>query len=310
MTVACAITLSISLFCCFVSTLLFQGDFLLHRSGWDRWGRRFLLTGAAILAAGLTMHFLMSGASPFSNMLVVVSLLVIFLLLAGLLVERRARVRNLSAMLAPMAFFGLLYPVLMPIRFDGAKSILLQYPLLGLHVLVSVLGLVGFALACCTAMAYLVQVRSLKKGRLNRYLPALDKAAGATYHFAAAGFSLFTLGLGMGIIWFFGAPGEQLGGSDLKIWVALPTWAVFASYLYLRGVGGRHGSRLKWLVILGFLLSFLNLLGVRHDFAPAVSSSYRSTSWELANLRCGTGQGKEAVVLLPQADVHAPKGLL
>lgn len=283
MTTACAVTLGIALLCYFIATLLYQGAFLLRRNTWERWARKVLLAGTGVLAAGIGMHFLMAGLSPFSDVLVVVSLVVISLLVIGLLAERRTRVRNLSSMLAPMGFFGLLYPVLLPIRFAEAESILVQFPLLGLHVLVCLLGLVGFALACCTAVAYLVQVQFLKKGRLNSYLPALDAAASATYHFAAAGFSLFTLGLGMGLIWFFGAPGEYLGGSDLKIWMALPCWAVFALYLYLRGVDGQHGSRLKWLVIVGFLLSLFNLLGVRHNFDPNAASF-------------GAGQGKEALV--------------
>ena len=298
MTLGCTITLAISLALYFVATLLFQGDVVLHRSGWNRWGRRILIAGMAILAVGLLMHFLMAGPSPFSDMLVIIALLVLALLFVGLLVEHYARLHRLSALLAPLAFFALLYPVLMPIRFDQAESILLRYPWLGVHVFVSMLGLVGFALAFCTASAYLVQAHSLKRGRLNRYLPALDTAASATYLFAGMGFLVFTLGLVMGVIWLFGAPGEHLGGSDLKIWMAVPTWLVFAVYLYLRGVDNRHGSRLKWLIIVGFLLSLANLFGVRHNFGKTPSVSL------------GAGQGKEAALLLPAADVHALEDLL
>ena len=140
------------------------------------------------------------------------------------------------------------------------------YPWLGVHVGISLLGLAGFALSFCAALCYLIQARLLKRGRLNSHLPALDTAAAATFQFAAAGFIVFTLGLGMGVIWLFGAPGEYLGLQDAKIWMALPTWLLFAAYLYLRGVRGSHGSRLKWLVILGFTLALANLVAVRHGF--------------------------------------------
>ena len=199
-------------------------------------------------------------------MLTTISILVIVFLAAGLLVEHWTATRHLSLVLAPLASLGLLYPILMPLRFEGAESVLLQYPWLGVHVFVALLGHVGFALAFCAAVCYLVQSRFLKRGRLNRYLPPLDTAASAALHAAGAGFSAFTLGLAMGVVWLFGAPGELLGKGDLKIWMAVPPWLLFAGYLYLRGLRGRQGSRLQWLVVIGFLLAAANLVGVRHQF--------------------------------------------
>ncbi len=273
MTNACAITLGISLLFYLGATLLFQGHLLLRKSRWDAWGHRFLLSGLLIHILGMCMHFLFSGQPPLSNMLVVVSLLTIALLLATILTERYTSVRHLSLLAAPLGFFALLYTLLMPIHFEKAESMLLRYPWLGVHVTLSLLGYIGFALAFCAAVIYLIQSRSLKKGRLNHYLPPLNAAASATYHFSAVGFSLFTLGLGMGFIWLFGAPGEYLAPRDTKIWMAVPTWLAFATYLYRRGIAGQQDSRLKWLVIAGFLLALANLLGVRHDFEEPAQSA-------------------------------------
>ncbi len=251
------------------AALFFQGHFLLGKKGWNIWGQKTLQFGMGIHILALLLHFLMSSGSPFSNMLFVISLPIVALLVVNQLVEHFTRFRHLSLLVAPLAFFGLLYPVLMPVRFAEAESILLHYPWLGIHVVVTLLGNVGFALAFCAAACYLIQARSLKQGRLNRYLPALDMATNATDHFVGAGFFLFTFGLGMGFVWLFGAPGEYLGARDTKIWMALPTWLSYAAYLYLRGVSGRHSSRLKWLVIAGFLLALANLLAVRHNFEEA-----------------------------------------
>jgi ABC-type transport system involved in cytochrome c biogenesis permease subunit len=265
-TTACVITLGIALALYLLAALLFQGHFLLRKGGWDAFGRKCLGAGLLIHLGGMLLHALLSGQSPLSNMLLVISWLVIALVVASLLGERFARVRHLGLLASPLAFLGLLYPLLLPIHFEEAESILVQYPWLGVHVVLTMLGHVGFALSFCAAIVYLVQHQALKKGQLNRYLPALDTAAEAAFRFAGGGFSLFTLGLGMGVIWLFGAPGEHLPGEDAKIWMAVPTWLVFATYLYLRGIGHRHGSRLKWLVIAGFLLGLVNLVGVRHDF--------------------------------------------
>ena len=266
MTTACMITLGIALALYLAAALLFQGQFLLRKNNWEALGRKSLGLGLVVHLIGMILHLALSGLSPFTSMLVIVSWLIIALIVASLLAERYARVRHLGLLSAPLAFFGLLYPLLLPLRFAEAESILVEYPFLGVHVVLTLLGHVGFALSCCAAVVYLVQRQALKKGRLNRYLPPLDTSGEAAFLFAAGGFSLFTLGLVMGVIWLFGAPGEYLGGEDTKIWMALPTWLVFAVYLYLRGIGGQHGRRLKWLVIAGFLLGLINLLGVRHDF--------------------------------------------
>jgi len=266
MTAACITFLGTSLLLYLAGALLYLSHFLHRRGTWEEWGRRALSWGVAIHAVGILMHFLFSGLSPFSNLLPVISLLIIAGLIVGLVLERYSRIRRLNLLLAPLAFFGLLYLLLMPVRLEGATSVLLHYPWLGVHVGATLLGNVGFALAFASATIYLVQGRLLKQGRLNSLLPALDTAASATYRFAATGFAFFTLGLGMGILWLFGAPGEYLARSDTKIWMAVPSWVFFATYLYLRGLRGSHGSRLKWLVILGFLTAAANLLVVRHHF--------------------------------------------
>ena len=285
MTTACLVFLSISLLLYLAATLLYQGHFLLGRVGWDRLGRNTLLTGAGINGLGLGIHFVISGMSPFSNMLFVIAILVLAVVIAGLVVEHVTRVRQLNLLIAPLAFLGLLHPVLMPVRFDDAENILLRFPWLGVHVAITLLGHVGFALGFCAAVIHVIQARLLRRGQLNRYLPALDTASAATFYATGAGFLFFTIGLGMGIVWLFGAPGEYLGPRDTKIWLSLPTWGAYALFLYLRGVRGQYGSWLMWLVITGFVLAAVNLVGVRHGFEEAIDVTASSTAppaWPLS----------------------------
>lgn len=269
MTTECAVFIGLSLLLYLAASLSAQGAFFLQRPALEQWARRLAGAGIGVHAVGIGLHILISGQSPLGNMLSIVSLLVIGFLLAGLALERYARVRHLNLFLTPLAFLGLLYPVLMPVQFDEAESMLLHYPWLGVHVGLTLIGHIGFALAFCAAAAYLWQNRQLKSGRLNRYLPALDTAAAATFASAGAGFFFFTLGLLMGIVWLYGAPGEYLGGRDTKIWMAVPAWLLYAFYLYQRGVRGLYSSRNKWLIIAAFGLVLANLLGVRHDFEGA-----------------------------------------
>lgn len=272
MTTACLVVLTISLVLYLSATLLLQGHFLFRKSHWSAWGRNALTLGVGVHVMGLILHTAFSRLSPITNLIFLLSLFIIAFLIAGLLLEGRAGARYLSLLLAPLAFLVLLYPMLMPVRFDDAESMLVRFPWLGVHLVVTLIGHVGFALAFGAAVIYLVQARLLKKGRLNRYLPALDSSSHVTLFATGIGFSFFTLGLAMGIIWLFGAPGEYLGARDVKIWMALPTWLTYAGYLYLRGIRHQQSSRLTWLVIAGFVLAVVNLLGVRHDFESPTAS--------------------------------------
>ena len=174
MTTACVLTLGLSLVLYLAATLLFQGSFLLRKTGWESLGRRALLVGVSVHVFGMVLHATLSGQSPFSSLLVIISWLIIALLGGALLAEHYTRVRYLSLLAAPLAFLALLYPMLMPVELANRDHVLVQYPWLGVHVVLSLLGYVGFARAFCTAAAYLLQQRALKRGRLNHYLPALE----------------------------------------------------------------------------------------------------------------------------------------
>ncbi len=266
MTPACMLALGLTLLLYLAAALLFQGQFVMRRGHWDQWGHRLLIVGVSLHTIGLILHFAVSRQTPMASLLLVVSLVTVSLLVASLLLERLTGVRHLTLVAAPLAFLALLYALIMPMRVENADTLLVRYPWLGIHVLLTLVGDLCFALAFCGALAYLVQTRCLKRGRLNHYLPPLDASAEATWRISAAGFSVYTLGLLMGVIWLFDAPGEYLQPRDGKILLAIPTWIAFAVYLYRRGVNHQHGRRLKWLVIAGFLLALANLLVVRHQF--------------------------------------------
>ena len=266
MTIACIITLTTSLCLYFAASILLHVSFVISKSRWREYGLHLILAGLLIQIFGMFLHAILSNSSPFSNMLVIVSWLVIIIITIALLVERFTKLRYLVFMVTPLAFVALLYPLLMPVEFRESEIILLRFPWLGAHVVLTLVGYVGQALAFCTATTYILQKNKLKQGSLNQYLPALDTASKATFYFASAGFFCFTLGLSMGIICYFDAPGEFLHGQDLKIWMALPTWMLFGLYLYRRGIRRDHGSKLKWLIILGFLTAITNLVAIRHDY--------------------------------------------
>ena len=81
MTAACSITLGIALALYLAAALLFQGQFLLRKSGWDLLGRRSLGLGLAVHLTGMILHLGLANHPLLSNMLVVISWLVIILVI-------------------------------------------------------------------------------------------------------------------------------------------------------------------------------------------------------------------------------------
>ena len=120
MTTFCIVSLVIALAFYLAAALLFQGHFLWHKSGWDALGRKSLKLGLAVHAISIVLHFALSGQALFANMLVIIASLVMALVVAGLLGERYARIRHLGLLTAPLAFLCLLYPLLMPLRYEEA----------------------------------------------------------------------------------------------------------------------------------------------------------------------------------------------
>ena len=139
-------------------------------------------------------------------MMVIITSLVMALVVAGLLGERYARIRHLGLLTAPLAFLGLLYPLLMPIRFEEAESILVEYPFLGIHVVLTLLGHVGFALAFCSAVGLPRPTPSPEKGPAQQLSARARHGCRGDLSLCRRG--LFALYLGFG------------HGRDLALWCA------------------------------------------------------------------------------------------
>jgi len=258
-------SVGLSLVLYLAATVLYQGHLFLRRREWGEWGRKMLLAGACVHTFTLGIHFIVSKSPYFSNSLFVVSLFVVTFLFAGLWLEHALQIRKVGAILAPLAFLAVLSAALRPASLEGAGAGLLKDGWLVVHIALSLLGDVGFALAFGMAAIYLLQEHWLKSRRLNRVLPPLDVADNAGYLLIAVSFSLFSLGLAMGLIAQWVGSSVSLGRVDLKVLASIPCWGLYALYLYLRAGAGWRGHRLNWLSIVGFALVLFNLLVLRHE---------------------------------------------
>jgi len=265
MTAACFTVLGLSLVGYLAASVLYQGHLLVGKRTWGNWGRQVLLAAAGLHMLGLIGHRLFAHTGLLANRLLVVSLFALFALAVGLGVEWRFRIPLLNAFLAPVVFLAVLYALIMPLEFP-VEPLLLHYPWLGVHVVISLLGFAGFALAFCMALLYLWQDHQLRARRFRQLLPSLDLADRGVYYLVGLGFPLLTLEIAMGFLWMVRGSGQDLRLTDPKILATSVTWIVYAIYLYLYRVVGWRGRKPHFLIILGFALVLLTFLATRHQF--------------------------------------------
>ena len=135
--------------------------------------------------------------------------------------------------------------------------------LLPVHISVSVLGIVAFALAFASAVAYVMQERMLRQKRLGglfQRLPPLDVLDVFGFRSVSVGFPLLTLGIVTGAFWTLRIHPDAPPLAPTHVF-ALVAWALFAAVLVLRVAAGWRGRRAAACTILGFLSSAAVLVG-------------------------------------------------
>lgn len=135
--------------------------------------------------------------------------------------------------------------------------------LLPIHIGVSVLGIVAFALAFASAVAYVIQERMLRKKRLGglfQRLPPLDVLDVFSFRSVSVGFPLLTLGIITGAFWTLRIHPDAAPLTPTNAF-AIVAWVLFALVLVLRVAAGWRGRRAAVGTILGFLSSSAVLVG-------------------------------------------------
>ena len=125
---------------------------------------------------------------------------------------------------------------------------------LWVHVTLSMLGTVGFAVAFVAGVMYLIQDGLLKSKRFNvlySKLPALDFLDDLNQQSIVLGFPLLTLGIITGAISAEFARGSYVNWNPEQTW-ALVTWLFYFVVLVGRLTVGWRAKRAAYLTIIGF----------------------------------------------------------
>jgi cytochrome c-type biogenesis protein CcsB len=183
------------------------------------------------------------------------------LVLVFLGVELRHRLHILGSFILPLAFISLLSAAALPQEVPTLEPVLKT---VWLHVILSILGTVGFAIAFVAGLMYLIQDSLLKSKRFNvlyAKLPPLDFLDYLNQQSIVLGFPLLTLGIIVGAVSAEFARGSYLSWNPEQTW-ALVTWVFYFVVLVGRLTVGWRAKRAAYLTIIGFAGVILTFIGV------------------------------------------------
>jgi cytochrome c-type biogenesis protein CcsB len=183
------------------------------------------------------------------------------LILVFLAVEFRHRLHVLGSFIVPLALVSLVSAAALP---ETAPTLTPVFRTLWVHVALSMLGTVGFAIAFVAGVMYLIQDGLLKSKRFNvlySKLPALDFLDHLNQQSIVTGFPLLTLGIITGALSAEFSRGAYLNWNPEQTW-ALVTWVFYFVVLMGRLTVGWRAKRAAYLTIIGFAGVILTLIGV------------------------------------------------
>jgi ABC-type uncharacterized transport system permease subunit len=183
------------------------------------------------------------------------------LILVFLAVEFRHRLHVLGSFIVPLALVSLVSAAALP---ETVPTLQPVFRTLWVHVTLSMLGTVGFAVAFVAGVMYLIQDGLLKSKRFNvlySKLPALDFLDDLNQQSIVLGFPLLTLGIITGAISAEFARGTYVNWNPEQTW-ALVTWLFYFCVLVGRLTVGWRAKRAAYLTIIGFAGVVLTLVGV------------------------------------------------
>ncbi len=210
------------------------------------------------LVLSLALRSVVTGRPPYSDMWEYLLAFAAGVSLFANIFTLRTRQATLRAFAMPVALaMGLCAQMIFSPTITPLIPALQNNRLLALHVAAMLISYSVLGVAFGAAVMYLVQ----GDGRRFARLPDGQTLDELSYRAVLVGFPVLALGIALGAYWGDYAWGRYWGW-DPKETTALITWLVFAFYLHARALRGWRGSRVAWIIVLGFVCIVFNIFAV------------------------------------------------
>ena len=231
--------------------------------------RPLLTIGAFALTALLGAIIFGEGHPPIYRRYETVVLAAWVVVMGVLVVDRRARRPILSSASAPsLALLSLFAILLVPAPGAAAPD---MRPGTIVHIVLAVLGFVGFTVAAGTGVLYLWEIRILKRNpsvAVARRMPPLEQLDRLNFFAAGFGFPFLALSVLAGWLFLATTPERATGWwLDPTVLATVAGLLVYGLLFLARACLGWYGRRIAWLSVIGFFLAVVGFVVAR--FCPS-----------------------------------------
>ena len=226
-----------------------SADFAPGNIAFGRWGSMLTWFGAVFAFLAVLFRTIAAERLPTANMYEFSLTFVLAISIIYIAFERMYDIRQLGAVVLPIAFGMTLYIWSLPADMREITPLipaLQARPIMTAHVSSAIFAYATFAVSFAAAIFYLI-----KSKRNIRWLPSLEVLDDIAFRSVAIGFPLLSLVLILGSIWAHDAWGVYWSW-DPKETAALFTWLVYAVYLHTRTLRGWRGTRSAIILLFGF----------------------------------------------------------
>lgn len=250
-----------TLVCYLAATILFLAYLMRRSETLSKVSLGIAGLGFVTHSVALVIHVLAEGSGALGSFQQAMSFFSWALVCVFLWVEFRHHIHVLGSFILPLAFISLLSAAALPRQIPTLEPVLKT---VGLHVTLSMLGTVGFAVAFVAGVMYLIQDRLLTSKRFNvmySKLPALDFLDQLNQQSIVLGFPLLTLGIITGAMSAEFARGSYVSWNPEQTGAVI-TWLFYFAVLLGRLTIGWRAKRAAYLTIIGFAGVILTFVGI------------------------------------------------
>ncbi|MBU1168561.1 MAG: cytochrome c biogenesis protein [Proteobacteria bacterium] len=226
--------------------------------------------GLALMAGGFVFHtlFILTecvsiGYLPVYNLRLTLSMAAWSSAAVYFWIRYRYRIKVMGIYAAPLVacvyIISLNFPEIPAHAAELFKSVWLV-----VHVITVFIGEASLAMACGAGILYLIQehgIKSKKRGFFYSRLPSLEQLDATGYAGIVIGFTAFTVGLIVGLVYAKLVWHRFASWDPKEIWSGI-SWLVYAALLHERIAVGWRGRRAAIMAIIGFVVLMFSFLGV------------------------------------------------
>ncbi len=226
-----------------------SADFAPGNVSFGQWGSLLTWFGAFFAFGAVLFRTIAAERLPTANMYEFSLTFVLAITIMYIIFERMYGIRQLGAIVMPIAFGMTLYIWSLPADMREITPLipaLQARPIMTAHVSAAIFAYATFAVSFAAAVFYLV-----KKRWGIRWLPSLEVLDDVAFRAVGIGFPLLSLVLILGSVWAHDAWGVYWSW-DPKETAALFTWLVYGVYLHTRTLRGWRGTRSAVILLFGF----------------------------------------------------------